>query len=138
MSTQPPSPLQLYLQSGLTASSGVDAALLNAPAGGNAPTNALTEQMQNLQLPAYESAFLPADYWDYTNPATLSQDPMQAGITATGDATGVTAASGSLEAALESFSLFGLGAVESWLLVAAGVFLLMGHKNSGNRRGGGL
>jgi hypothetical protein len=116
MSTTPPSPLQLYLQSGLTASSGVDAALLNAP--NIAPTNAITEQLTNLQLPATQSLFAPADYWDYTTPQMLSQDPMQSGITATGDATG---AASTLSGA---FSLFGLDSTTSWLIVGGALLLL--------------
>jgi hypothetical protein len=61
MSTAP-SPLAQYLQSGYSASSGVDSALLNA--GPQTSSNVLTEEMQNLQLPAYESLFTPVNYWD--------------------------------------------------------------------------
>lgn len=131
MNITPPSPLSQYLQSGYAASSGVDAALLNASATANMPTNALDEQLANLQLPAYESNFLPADYWDYTNPATLSHDPMQSAITATGDAAGSSA----LAAGLETFSLFGLGPMESWLIVGAVAYYVFGaSKTHGGRR----
>lgn len=132
--TPPPSPEQLYLQSGFDASSGVDAALLDAAPGTNITTNAITEQLQNLQLPATQSLFEPADYWDYTNYAALSQSPAYSGITATGDTTGATyAVPSSAEATLESFSLFGLGPVESWLIVAGAIYLLLGKSKSHGR-----
>jgi hypothetical protein len=128
----PPSPLALYLQSGLTASSGVDAALLNAgPSGGNMGAgNVLTEEMQNLALPANQSLFSPASYWDYTNPAQYSQDPTVVGITATGTTTGASA----IATALSSFSLFGLSTPLSLLLVA-GVVLLLTARHSGHGHG---
>lgn len=106
MATAPISPLQQYLQSGYSASSGVDAALLNATAG-NLPTNAINEQLQNLQLPADSSLFAPQDSEDYM---PLVEGP----ITAT--ATSPAAA----------FSLFGLDPVSSGIIVLAGAYLLFG------------
>jgi hypothetical protein len=145
MSTTPtPAPLtpqqlleQQYLQSGYSASSGVDAELLAANPATNAPTNAITEQLENLTLPETQSLFEPQDYWDYTNYNSLSQNPAYASIGATNDATGSvasTAVIGSVESSLESFSLFGLGPVESWLIVAGVIYLVAsktkhkGHK----------
>ena len=144
MSTTPtPAPLTLqqqleqqYLQSGYSASSGVDAELLAANPATNMPTNAITEQLENLSLPETQSLFDPADYWDYTNPATLSQSPLTAGITATDDVTGnagTTGITGSVESSLESFSLFGLGPVESWLIVAGVIFVVMRGKHKGRK-----
>lgn len=125
---QPLTPEQLYVQSGLTASSGVDAALLTADAGANTVTNAITEQLQNLDLPAYESTFLPASYWDTAAVGTGMPDGY-AGITTAQDDT-VSAATN----VLTGFSLFGLPAAESWLIAGGVLWLLLRKRSHGGRR----
>lgn len=110
----PPSPLQQYLQSGYSASSGVDSALLNAGPGA-LPTNALSDQLTNLQLPADASLFSAQSTWDYA--------PLIAGP--------ITASPGAIGAA--PFSIFGLDPVSSGILILIGAYLLFANHRRQHR-----
>jgi hypothetical protein len=121
---------QAYLESGYSASSGVDATLLNTPSLPS--TNAIIENLDNLQLPATQSVFSP----DYTDYLIAGQPTTTTGGGVTQILAGVPTVATSSDDLTGSFSLFGLPTLPSVMIVAAAYVLLLNYKPSSSSRKG--